>query len=555
MNSTGKTNNDKSFLNNYFKARSSIYGQVVYVITILSVFLFLSFGAIFRSVNERYMRRVIRQTGSNIGFLVEGSLYQSMLENDKMALKNTLEIIKEMPDIDDIGMYDHFDSLVYSSCSSGNAVSSSNCNINCKECHSDIRSLFSGETESYKVLDKNSKCEMNKRNRDHRHLLVNRTILNEPSCYTNECHVHEESDKVLGSLVVNIPLGDLDGALQESSTDFYIMATIMTILLLSFLIIFTRKKIKAPLGDIIKASQAVANGDTSKRLEVKHNQLDDMRMVSYAFNNMLDNLNSVTNELQNWSQQLEYKVQKKTEELKEAHNELINAERMASLGRLSSSVAHEINNPLAGVLTYTKLVQKQLSRNDLDEAKKENLMKHLKMIESETKRCGDIVKGLLDFSRKDQLDFEIKSFHIILKETFELMTHPMKMADIAFHTNFTADHDLIKCAPNQIKQACIAILVNAKEAITEHGEIVMKTSNPDNQNITLDITDNGSGISEEDLPHVFEPFFSKKQKASGIGLGLAIVHGIIQNHKGKVDVESLPGKYTTISITLPLIIE
>ena len=272
-----------------------------------------------------------------------------------------------------------------------------------------------------------------------------------------------------------------------------------------------------------------------------------------AFNEMLDNLQTATNELQNWSQQLEYKVQKKSEELGHVQNELINVERIASLGKLSLSVAHEINNPLSGILIYAKLVYKQLNNQDFDPTKKESMLKHLKLIENETKRCGDIVKGLLDFSRKNQDGFEAKHLHDILLETYELMSHPMKIANITFLTDFSAKPDWIYCSPNQIKQACIGILVNASEAVTEHGEIVFRTLNPDEDNVRIEITDNGIGIGEEDISHIFEPFFSTKQNASGIGLGLAIVHGIVQNHKGKTDVKSIQGKGTTISITLPLI--
>jgi two-component system NtrC family sensor kinase len=278
-----------------------------------------------------------------------------------------------------------------------------------------------------------------------------------------------------------------------------------------------------------------------------------MRMVSLAFNEMLDNLQTATNELQNWSQQLEYKVQKKSEELGQVQNELINVERIASLGKLSLSVAHEINNPLSGILIYAKLVYKQLGNQDFDPVKKESMLKHLKLIENETKRCGDIVKGLLDFSRKNQDGFEPRHLQEILLETYELMTHPMKIANVSFLPDFSARQDLIYCSPNQIKQACIGILVNASEAVTENGEVVFRTVNPDEDHIRIEISDNGIGINQEDVPHIFEPFFSTKEQANGIGLGLAIVHGIIQNHKGKIDVKSERGKGTTISITLPLI--
>jgi two-component system NtrC family sensor kinase len=129
----------------------------------------------------------------------------------------------------------------------------------------------------------------------------------------------------------------------------------------------------------------------------------------------------------------------------------------------------------------------------------------------------------------------------------------MKIADVNFIADFSAKHDLIYCSPNQIKQACIGILVNASEAVSENGEVVFRTINPDEDHIRIEITDNGIGINEEDISHIFEPFFSTKENASGIGLGLAIVHGIVQNHKGKTDVKSGLGKGTTISITLPMI--
>ena len=534
----------------YVKFRSSIYGRVVFIITISSLFLFVSFGIIFRSVNEEYMKSVISENGNNIGFLVEGALYRSMLENNRTSLQSTLDVINTMSGIDDVNMYDNKNNLVYTSISNDTTNHS---NPDCKSCHKDFATMFSAKTRSYRIIDADSECIMNPNNNNSRHLLIKSPILNDKSCYTSACHAHSQNEEVLGSLIIKMPLKGLDNALKKSTTDYTLLAALMTFLLLLFLIFFTNKKIKNPLNALIKASEAVAKGDKSTRLEIKPNQLSDMRMVSYAFNGMLDNLQSATTELQNWSQQLEYKVQKKSEELGQAQNELINIERIASLGKLSLSVAHEINNPLAGILIYTKLIYKQLGNQDFDPAKKETMLKHLKLIENETKRCGDIVKGLLDFSRKDQNGFEPRHLHEILHETFELMSHPMKVANISFLADFNAKADLISCSPNQIKQICIAILVNASEAVGENGEVLIRTLNPDEDHVRIEITDNGVGISEDDIPHIFEPFFSTKEKESGIGLGLAIVHGIVQSHKGKTDVKSIPGKETTISITLPLI--
>jgi len=549
-NSVPVKNRIGTFLSKYVKFRSSIYSRVVYIITLSSIILFVVFGILFRSVYEQNLNTVIRQNGNNIGSIVEGSLYHSMLENNKSTLQSTLDIINTMSGIDDVNMYDDNDRLVYSSFSSD---SSSHSNPDCLSCHENIQSMFPRKEKSYRIIDVKSECNMYKNDNAHRHLLIRSPILNEKSCYTSACHFHQESDEVLGSLIIKMPLADLDKAVEKSSAKFYLLAMVTTLLLIGALILFTSKNIKNPLNDLIKASIEVSNGNKNTRLEIKPNQLDDMRMVSVAFNDMLDNLQSATDELQNWSQQLEYKVQKKSEELGAAQNELIHIERIASLGKLSSSVAHEINNPLSGILVYTKLIHKQLSNPGLDAARKDTMLKHLKLIENETKRCGEIVKGLLEFSRKDQEDFESKHLHKILQDTYELMTHPIKIANIGFHSDLQAKSDLIFCSPNQIKQACVAILVNATEAVHENGEIVISTINPDIDTIRIDFSDNGIGMPEDDIPQIFQPFFSTKHDTSGIGLGLAIVHGIVKSHNGRIDVKSELGRGTTISITLPLI--
>lgn len=545
-----KSSNNNRIFRKYLNFGTSVHGWVVIIITALSVFLFVTYNLIFRSVYDEYIRTAIRQNGNNIGSIVEGSLYQSMLENDKTSLQNTLDVINTMSGIDDVNLYNSQDSLVYSSF---NFDTINHGNPNCKICHENLKTMFPLTEKSYHIIESKSNCGMNQVANAHRYLLIKSPVLNEKSCYTAMCHAHSESDKVLGSLVIKVPLTDLDKAVKKTSTRFFLFAIFTTLLLVFFIILFTRVKIRKPLASLKKASEAVASGDMNTRLKIKNNELDDMRMVSLAFNKMLDNLQSATKELENWSQQLEYKVQKKTEELGTVQGELMQIERIASLGKLASSVAHEINNPLSGILVYTKLIYKQLSNPELYASKKESILKHLRLIENETKRCGEIVKGLLEFSRKDQENFENNHLQEILQDTYDLMTHPIEIANINFRTDFKATSDLIFCNPYQIKQACVAILVNASEAVHENGEITIKTFNPDNETIKVEISDNGTGISPEDIPHIFEPFFTTKHDASGIGLGLPIVHGIIQNHNAKIDIKSTPGIGTTMSLTFNLI--
>ncbi len=513
------------------------------------IIVFVLFNLVFRSVYMDFYNRTISQNGDNISSIIEGSLYYSMLENDKAMLQRTMDIISTMSGIDEVNLYDDQNMPAYSSV---HREDDCHCNPDCISCHPEMSSQFFSSEKSNMVLDYVPECGIHQHVEGIRHLVMRQPILNEPSCYTAVCHAHNQNDRVLGSLLVTMPLDDLDAFSMESSTDFMLLALLIIGVLVTILVIFTRKRIKDPLNSIIKASEAVSSGDTSIRLEIEPNLLDDLRMVSQAFNNMLDKMDAATNELQNWSQQLEYKVQKKSEELSEVQNELIHVERIASLGKLSSSVAHEINNPLSGILIYNKLIYKQLNIVEFYHPKKESILKNLKLIETETKRCGDIVRGLLDFSRKEREDFEPVHIHKLLDETCRLMTHSIKIANISFLTEYKAETDRVICSPNQLKQACMALVVNASEAVQEQGEIVIRTRNPDEQHITISVIDNGSGISKDALPHIFEPFFSTKRDTNGIGLGLSIVHGIVENHKGKIEVKSESGLGTSIEITLTL---
>jgi len=339
----------------FSRSFSSIYGQVVILIGLLALFLFIAFLFIFRTFNKQYMEGTIQQNGNNVVMLVEGALYEHMLQNNRMGLQNTLDIINQMPGIEDVNMYDAQNNLAYSSSHLGDSHYN---NPNCKDCHGNLDEMFARTEKSFRIISVDSDCEMVDQAQAQRMLMIKTPILNEPSCYTNVCHAHEETEELLGSLIIRIPLNELDASVQK--TLFF--AGVITLLLVTFLMYFTRRQIRRPLTEIIKASEAVAVGDRRVRLETPPNQLRDLRMVSEAFNKMLDNLQSASDELENWSQQLEYKVQKKSEEISEIQNELINIERIASLGKLSSSVAHEINNPLSGVLTYTKLVHKHLKQ-------------------------------------------------------------------------------------------------------------------------------------------------------------------------------------------------
>lgn len=536
----------------FMNFQSSIFGRVTLIISILSIVLFLSFGFIFKTVYKNYLKSILQQNGENIGSVVEGSLYRSMLKNDKTQLQNTLDLIKTMPGIDEVSLYNAKDELAYSSFSYNTTVKGE---TECKTCHPEIREMFPLKEKSYHIIDENNMCNqsISGKKESFRQLMIRSPILNDRTCSVSSCHAHNETQEVLGSLIIKMPLHNIDAAMAKSSYDFFMLAALSTFVLVFVLIIFTSRKIKNPLNNIVKASEAVAGGNTSMRLKINAGLLKDLRVVSMAFNNMLDNLSKANSELKTWSVQLEDKVQEKTQELLKIQGELIHVEKMTSMGKLSSSVAHEINNPLAGVLTFTKLVHKEVAEGNPDTETRKAILDYLTIIEEETKRCGDIVKGLLDFSRKDQQNFQPIQLHNTIDYVQNLMGHQIKISNIELEIYNEAQNDLLMCNENQIKQVCVAILVNAIEAITPPGKITIRTKNPDYDHIQMSFSDTGSGISEEHINRVFEPFYSTKNKTNGVGLGLAIVHGIIKNHHGKIDIISKKMQGTNVLITLPLL--
>ena len=242
------------------KFRSSIFGRVVFIFTLSSVFLFVTFWIVFRSVNEGYMKSIINQNGNNIASLVEGALYKSMLENDRTTLQSTLDVINTMTGIDDVNVYDSDNNLAYSSISND---TSNHSDPDCKSCHSDITKMFSATVKSVRIIDVGSECSMNHNNNNSRHLLIRSPILNSKSCYTSSCHAHNQSKAVLGSLLIKFPLKGLDNALDKSRKNYILLAGLITVVLVTFLIFLTTKKIKKPLTALIVASEAVTHGDKS----------------------------------------------------------------------------------------------------------------------------------------------------------------------------------------------------------------------------------------------------------------------------------------------------
>jgi len=231
---------------------------------------------------------------------------------------------------------------------------------------------------------------------------------------------------------------------------------------------------------------------------------------------------------------------------------LLHQDKMMSLGRLAASVVHEINNPLAGILNYVRLMIKILGRGAPNPEQMEKFQKYLGVVESETDRCSRIVSNLLAFSRKSKMEFAEVNVNEVLERSLMLSQHKMTLQNIQTMTELDSKIPAVQGDFNQLQQCIINLLFNAIDAMPDGGTLVLVSGFDRKTNVVeIKVKDTGCGISKENLHHIFEPFFTTKTEGKGLGLGLSTVFGIVDRHKGSIEVRSEAGQGATFTIRLP----
>jgi C4-dicarboxylate-specific signal transduction histidine kinase len=246
-------------------------------------------------------------------------------------------------------------------------------------------------------------------------------------------------------------------------------------------------------------------------------------------------------------------VEERTQQLKAAHQKLLQSDRLASLGQLSASVAHEINNPVSGVLNLSMLMQRMLKEDGIPPARLPEFRKYLAQVVAETTRVGRIVSDLLAFSRRSKPQRAPADLNKIVRMTVSLAQHKMKLSNVLLETNLSESLPAVPCDPSQIQQVVLNLLLNAAEATHSKSERrVLVSTGSAGGGVQLVVADNGEGIQPENLAKIFHPFFTTKSEGKGVGLGLAVSYGIIEAHGGEIEVKSTVGEGTTFTVSLPL---
>jgi two-component system NtrC family sensor kinase len=266
---------------------------------------------------------------------------------------------------------------------------------------------------------------------------------------------------------------------------------------------------------------------------------------------MIKELKAARDQRESWTRTLEREVAKKTEEIQRTHAHMVQTEKLASLGRMAAGVAHEINNPLTGIVTFAHLMKKRVPPDSLE-------AEDLTIIIEQAERCAKIIKNLLTFARATPSEKGEININDVLNRTIHMVKNQAKFHNVKFNINME-DADFITLGDaTQFQQIFLNMLLNAADAMNEKGTITIATRRitvKDKPFVEIEFTDTGCGIPEEILGKLFEPFFTTKPVGKGTGLGLSVSHGIIRHFGGYIDVKSKVGKGTSFFVKLPLIIK
>jgi two-component system NtrC family sensor kinase len=359
---------------------------------------------------------------------------------------------------------------------------------------------------------------------------------------------------VLGVLDIVYRLDDIDRSMRNSAYTMAGLALGFVILAALAVTVFIHRLVYVPLRDLESGAKRVAGGNLDETIPVRGE--DEFGQLASSFNAMVVALRNSQAELREWAHTLERKVEERTQQLKIAEAEAMQSEKLASVGLLAAGIAHELNNPLTGVLTFSSLIRQNLPDGSAD-------AEDMDLVIRETKRCADIIRRLLDFAREKAPEKKYTDLNQVIEETARLVQRPADLSGIAINLDLDRDLPPVWLDGHLIKQVVMNMLVNAEHAIDGGGTITVRTRRfptpvspepgaPAVPMVEIAISDTGCGIPEKNLKRIFDPFFTSKEVGKGTGLGLSVSHGIVKAHGGTIKVESTVGQGSTFRVYLPL---
>ncbi len=512
------------------------------LVTITAVFFFL-FSYLNLKLERRQFEQMVLLSADRISDILQSATRHQMLSNDRAALYEQIGDIGREPGIERVRIFNK-EGLISFSTDPGEVGQMVNKQAEaCYACHAQQAPLVK--------LSRPDRARVFTGKRGERVMAVIRPIENRPECSSPACHAHPPSVRILGVLDAHLSLVTVDEQLAAHGRRYLWVAGLAMLLTSAFSVLFVWLVIHRPVRELAAGTEKVAAGDLTYRLPA--GSKDELGALAESFNKMTADLAAANAELTEWAKTLERRVKRKTTELEQAYNSLLSSEKLASVGKLAATVAHEVNNPLFGMLTYARLTTKLLQQADIDTAERAKMLENLSIIERESRRCGDIMKNLLTFARQSPPQRAPSDLNLLFERAASLVHHQYELQEIELEKRLTPGLPPVLCDQGQIQQALLILLVNAAEAMPNGGTVTVTTAeDADGINVLARVRDTGVGIAAEDLSRIFEPFFTTKEDQHRTGLGLAIARSIIENHGGSIAVTSNPGEGAEFVIALPV---
>ncbi len=479
---------------------------------------------------------------------ITGATWHAMLDDDRKAAYEIMRVIADKQGVDRIRMFNREGRLVFSTDSREQPSMTSSSSEVCASCHSKD-AVRNRPTEDARVRYATSPSGVKTIN-------MVAPIYNEPSCSNASCHAHKASTKVLGVVDVALRLDPVQKQTRAITLQTILWTLFEVGIGAAFVILFTRRFVATPIQGLIAGTKAVSAMELDQPLDIGNARgTQELDELVDSFNRMRERLKLAVAELNDMQQTLEDKVDERTQQLKVAQRKLIQSERLATLGQLAASVAHEINNPVSGVLNLSMLLERLMANGGYPPGREAEFRKYLGLISTETARVGRIVSDLLAFSRRSKPQRAPADLNKLVRTTIGLADHKLKLISAELILDLQENLPLVECDASQMQQVILNLVLNGAQAMQPRGggKLTIRTRLiPHDQSVELSVQDTGEGIAPENLSKIFDPFFTTKAEGKGVGLGLAVLYGIVKAHEGEVEVVSQRNEGTTFTVTLPL---
>src|SRR5579864_6764367 len=521
---------------------NSISAKLIGSLLAVMVVIFALLGYLNIRLHRQHLEAATLASAERVSDVIKRSTTYYMLRNDREGLYHAIPTIADEPGMIKVRIFDQEGRVSYSTDPTEVSHVLDKSAEACYGCHAHSQALSR--------LNRPDRFRVYRNGGGHRVLGIITPIENQPACSNAACHAHPASQQVLGVLDTNLSLAKADLQLADSSARmiFYTAGAMLIVAVLSF--VFVWQVVDKPIKALKSGTEHLSKGELGYQIVVRsHDEVGDL---AQSFNGMSLQLRAANEEIVTWAKTLEDRVQQKTSELKRAHDHVLHVEKMASLGKMAAVVAHEVNNPLSGILTYAKLLRKWTASGQVAREKRDEAVECLELIASESRRCGELIKNLLTLSRTAPMNLELIDLHGVVDRCLLLLRNPLQLDGIQVQLDLPESLPRVKCDPAQMEQVFLALMTNAMDAMPHGGNLWLQAQfHAERDEIEIRVRDDGTGIPPDVLPKLFEPFFTTKDSGHGVGLGLAISRGIVERHGGHIEVQSAPATGTTFTITLP----